>query len=179
MILASSSITRAKILKEANITFLQIPFNYNETKIKKIDPLTFTYDVVRLKKSEFLSANKDLKDDILFADSCVVCENKILTKAKSDEEAYDMLILQSNNKVSVISSFIYLGKKEIINSSITTFKFLEFKKIDIKNYIDKKEYLNKAGAMSIEGFNKKYILSQTGNTSTAMGLNIEILKAFL
>ena len=31
----------------------------------------------------------------------------------------------------------------------------------------------------IEGINKKYIVSQKGNTSTAMGLNAEILKAYI
>ena len=44
------------------------------------------------------------------------------------------------------------------------------------NYID---MVGEAGAMMIEGFNKKYIVSQKGNTSTAMGLNAEILKAYI
>ena len=91
-----------------------------------------------------------------------------------------MLKKQSNNEASVITAMIYEDKKlKLINLSITTFRFKKFDEKDLKNYIDKREYIGKAGAMMIEGFNKKYIVSQKGNTSTAMGLNAEILKAYI
>ncbi len=46
-------------------------------------------------------------------------------------------------------------------------------------YIASGDWRGKAGAMSIEGFNEKYILSSVGDKSTAMGLNVEILKRFV
>lgn len=177
--LVSSSQTRVKLLKEYNIKFKQINFNYDETGVKKDDPISYAYKVVSLKQKQFKSFNNELKN-LLFADSCVVVDEKIFGKAKNDDEAIYMLEKQSNNFASIISAFIFEGdKKSIVNLSITTYKFAKFDKKDIDEYIKNKTYLGKAGAMMIEGFNKKYIISQKGNTSTAMGLNIEALKAYL
>lgn len=50
---------------------------------------------------------------------------------------------------------------------------------EIEKYIADGEYKGKAGAMMIEGFNKKFIIDQSGETYTAMGLNVEILKRYL
>ena len=59
------------------------------------------------------------------------------------------------------------------------YKFKKFDEHDLNEYIKNNEWQGKAGAMTIENFNKKYIISQHGETSTAMGLNLKILKAFL
>lgn len=177
--LASSSKTRAKILKNFNIDFKQINFKYDESKIIKIKPLTYAYNVVCAKYKQFKKAYPNLSN-LVFADSSVVVDNEIFGKAKDDDEALYMLKKQSDNKASVITAMIYeSGDFKLINLSVATFKFDKFDKSDLQNYIDKKEYLGKAGAMMIEGFNKKYILNKCGNISTAMGLNAEILKAYL
>lgn len=177
--LASNSTTRANLLKNAGIKFNQILFDYNENLIKKIDPLTYAYDVVNLKYKQFKSVHKDISN-LLFADSSVVVNGKIYGKAESDDEAYDMLMSQSGALTSVITAMIFETNSFLMsNLSITTYKFDKFNEKDLENYIKNKEYQGKAGAMMIEGFNKKYILNQVGNTSTAMGLNLEVLKGYL
>lgn len=179
MNLASSSVTRAKILRDFGIAFTQIPFEYDESINIKKDPLTYTYSVVKAKEKQFLSKNPNL-ENTLFADSAVIVDNQIYGKAKNESEARDMLLKQSGNLASVVSSFIFIGQNfRLENTSITTYKFKEFSIDDIDMYIKSKDCYGKAGAMMIEGFNKKYIISQVGNTSTAMGLNAEILKAYL
>ncbi|CZE47007.1 septum formation inhibitor Maf [Campylobacter geochelonis] len=177
--LASSSPTRAKILKDYGVEFTQIPFSYDESIIAKADPLTYAYEIVNLKHKQFCAAHKELKNT-LFADSCVVVNNEIYGKAQNEEEAYKMLKAQSQNEASVISAMMFDGDNfNLLNLSITTYKFSKFNEDDLSNYLKSGDYKGKAGAMMIEGFNKKYILSQKGNTSTAMGLNVEILKAYL
>lgn len=177
--LASSSKTRAKILRDFGFIFKQILFNYDESYIIKKEPLTYAYNVVCAKYLQFKKVYPNL-ENLLFADSSVIVDNEIFGKAKNDEDAFYMLKKQSDNEASVITAMIYENKKlKLINLSITTFKFKKFDEKDLKNYIDKREYVGKAGAMMIEGFNKKYIVSQKGNTSTAMGLNAEILKAYI
>lgn len=180
IILASSSPTRAKILKDNNVDFKQVVMNFNEENIDKNNPFTYAYKVALSKKEQFFKNYNNKYDNVLFADSCVVVNNQIFGKAKNNEEAKNMLLQQSGNYTSIITAMIFQSNKfEFSNLSITTYKFKNFDEFDLENYIKNQEYKGKAGAMSIESFNKKYIISQKGNTSTAMGLNIEILKAYL
>lgn len=177
--LASSSPTRANLLKDAGINFTQISFQFDESKIEKnVKPEIYVQNVVKAKKEQFLKENMGFKN-LLFADSCVVCGDKILGKAKDEKEAIAMLNLQSGNECSVYTAMIFLGEFELINVSKTTYKFKKFDEHDLNEYIKNNEWQGKAGAMTIENFNKKYIISQHGETSTAMGLNLKILKAFL
>ena len=177
--LASSSPTRANLLKDAGINFTQISFQFDESKIEKnVKPEIYVQKVVKAKKEQFLKVNTTFKN-LLFADSCVACGDKILGKAKDENEALAMLNLQSGNECSVYTAMIFLGEFELINVSKTTYKFKKFNEHDLNEYIKNNEWQGKAGAMTIENFNKKYIISQHGETSTAMGLNLKILKAFL
>ncbi len=177
--LASSSPTRANLLKEAGINFTQISFQFDESKIEKnVKPEIYVQNVVKAKKEQFLKENIALKN-LLFADSCVACGDKILGKAKDENEALAMLNLQSSNECSVYTAMIFLGEFELINVSKTAYKFAKFSEQELKSYLESGEWQGKAGAMTIENFNKKYIISQHGETSTAMGLNLKILKAFL
>ena len=179
IILASSSQTRAEILRQNGINFTQLNFNFDESKIlKDCSPAAYVWRVALAKKEQILAAKPDITH-FLIADSCVACGGKILGKAKDEDEARRMLNLQSGNEVSVYSALIFVSLQlELTNVSKTAFKFAKFDERELEIYLKNGEWRGKAGAMSIEGFNKKYVVSQNGNLSTAMGLNVEILKAF-
>ena len=180
IILASSSQTRATILKQSGIKFEQIFFNYDEGGVdKNLPPHIYVQKIVAAKKEQFLKANENVKN-VVFADSVVVCGGKILGKAKGKQEALKMLQMQSGSTARIVTAMIFLGEKfELINVSFAEYKFAKFGEADLQNYLSGDLWQGKAGAMTIENFNKKYILSQNGETSTAMGLNVKILKAFL
>ncbi|EAU00397.1 septum formation inhibitor Maf [Campylobacter curvus] len=180
IILASSSPTRAKILTENGINFEQISFEFDESKISKDRaPHIYVQMVVKAKKEQFFKTYLHAKN-VLFADSCVACEGKILGKAADENEASDMLWLQSGKVCSVFSAMIFTGENfELLNVSETAYEFDKFSRDDVQSYLESGEWRGKAGAMTIENFNKKYIISQQGETSTAMGFNVKILKAFL
>ena len=178
--LASSSQTRAEILKQSGINFEQIFFNYDEGGVdKNLPPHIYVQKIVAAKKEQFLKANSGAKN-VVFADSVVVCDGKILGKAKDENEAFKMLKMQSGSTTRIVTAMIFLGEKfELFNVSFSEYKFAKFDEADLQNYLSGDIWRGKAGAMTIENFNKKYILSQNGETSTAMGLNVKILKAFL
>lgn len=180
IILASSSATRAKILEENGVNFRQIPFEFDESGISRNLPAaSYVLKIVQSKKEQFLKAYPNLKN-VLLADSAVVCADEILGKAKDAKEALRMLNLQSSNTTKIITAMIFTGENfELINVSAATYEFGKFDEKELEEYIKSNEWQGKAGAMMIEGFNKKYILKQTGNESTARGLNYEQLKAFL
>ena len=180
IILASSSVTRAKVLRDYGVKFEQVSFNYDESGIdKNLPPHIYVQKIVAAKKEQFLKANENVKN-VVFADSVVVCGGKILGKAKDKQEALKMLQMQSGSTARIVTAMIFLGEKfELFNVSFAEYKFAKFDEADLHNYLSGDLWQGKAGAMTIENFNKKYILSQNGETSTAMGLNVKILKAFL
>jgi len=178
--LASSSVTRAQLLREAGFSFNQIAFDYDESAIPNLsDPIERAYAVVAAKQAQFKARHSNLTN-LLFADSIVTARGEILGKARDAADARRMLLMQSDTDVSVITAMIFDGVALSISAvSVATYRFAPFDADAIESYITSGDWRGKAGAMSIEGWNKKFILSQIGHTSTTMGLDTEILKAFL
>lgn len=179
LILASSSPTRAKILKSKNIDFIQKSVDFDEDKIVSVDVKELVYKITKGKFDKFYSSH-DNKTPFIVADTIVCVGNNILKKANSAHEAKEMINLQSGNFVKIITCMIYKSEKlELLDISQTIYEFLEFKEDDVVDYLSSNEWRGKAGACMVEGFFKPYIKSVFGLPSTAMGLGIEKLIPFL
>lgn len=180
IILASNSPTRAEILRNFGIKFEQICIDYDESKIAPCSPQIYSTAIVEEKSKQFFAKFGDKFDRVLFADSSVFCGGKLLGKAKNENEARNMLNLQSGAQTQVWTAMKFTSKAYNINMlSLSSYKFGKFENDDLEQYLKSNDWQGKAGAMSIEGFNKKYILSSCGNETTTMGLDIINLKAFL
>ena len=178
--LGSSSPTRALILKNHQIEFVQNGGTFDEDSITTTNPKSFCYEATKGKFDELYKKYGVEDMPLLVADSVVTCDGKLLRKAKDLDDAIAMLELQSGNKTSVITCMIYKSKeKELIDISITTYEFSKFDEKDMQKYLDSKECFGKAGAIMVEGFCKPYIKSVKGFESTAMGLCVEKLKMFI
>ncbi len=178
--LGSNSPTRAKILEEHTINFIQNGGNFDEDTITTKNPKSFVYEATLGKYNELIKKYGCEDMPLLVADSVVTSNGELLRKAKDEEDARRMLELQSGNETSVITCMIYKSKsKEVIDISITTYQFNEFNKEDIEEYIKSGECFGKAGAIMVEGFCKPYIKSVKGYESTAMGLCVEKLRIFI
>jgi len=178
--LGSNSKTRALLLANANIEFIQNGGVFDEDSIKTTNPKSFCYEATKGKFNE-LYRKYGVKDmPLLVADSVVTTKGLLLRKAKDEDDARRMLQLQSGAETSVITCMIYKSKdKEIIDMSITTYIFNEFDQNDINEYIKSGDCFGKAGAIMVEGFCKPYIKEVKGYESTAMGLCIKKLKSFI
>ena len=178
--LGSNSKTRALLLANVNIEFIQNGGVFDEDSIKTTNPKSFCYEATKGKFNE-LYRKYGVKDmPLLVADSVVTTKGLLLRKAKDEDDARRMLQLQSGAETSVITCMIYKSKdKEIIDMSITTYIFNEFDQNDINEYIKSGDCFGKAGAIMVEGFCKPYIKEVKGYESTAMGLCIEKLKSFI
>ncbi|HDZ5065458.1 TPA: septum formation inhibitor Maf [Campylobacter jejuni] len=182
LVLASSSISRANLLKEAKIDFRQVSFDYDENLDKNILPFLYVQKIVLEKERQFLGAlAKDFQNQsLLFADSIVCVDEKILTKARDKKEAYEMLALQSGKHASILSAFLLVKpEKRVFSLSKTTLYFKNFDENALKDYIESGLYKGKAGCIMCEGFHQNFITQQVGNLSTALGLDIQTLKAYL
>ena len=178
--LGSNSPTRALILKNFKIDFIQNGGDFDEDSILTTNPKSFCYEATKGKFDELYKKFGIDDMPLLVADSVVTCEGKLLRKAKDLTDAKNMLELQSGNKTSVITCMIYKSKeKEIIDISVTTYEFSTFNKDHMQEYLNSGECFGKAGAIMVEGFCKPYIKNVIGYESTAMGLCAEKLKQFM
>jgi len=178
--LGSNSQTRAKILKDANIDFVQTGGSFDEEQIRTNKPYEFVKIASKGKFDELYKKYGVEEFPLLVADSVVVSQNKLLRKPKNKEEAKYMLELQSGTPTSIITSMIYKSKSTYIEDrSIATYYFDEFDKQDLENYLKSNQWKGKAGAIMVEGFCKPYIKSFEGYESTAMGLCIEKLMPYI
>jgi septum formation protein len=178
--LGSNSKTRSLILESNGIKFIQQGGCFNEEQITTIDPLDFV-DIATTGKFDELYRLYGCEDmPLLVADTVVTSDNQLLRKAKDKNDARRMLELQSNNEVTIITCMIFKSKDTYIKDvSRTTYHFSKFEEKDLEEYINSGECMGKAGAIMVEGFCKPYIKSVDGYESTAMGLCVEKLLAYL
>jgi len=178
--LCSSSITRAQLLNDAKIKFIQESVEFDEDAIVASSPKNFVYQATLGKYKANLKAFGFDEYPLLVADTVVTSQGQILRKARCEDDARNILMTQSGNITSIITCMIYQSKeKKIIDISSTDYVFSKFDMDDLDAYMLSGEWRGKAGACMVEGFCKKYIQEVRGNESTAMGLNTEILHALL
>ncbi len=178
--LASSSITRAKLLKDAGVAFMQESVDFDEDAIIATSPKNFVYQAT-LGKYEANFRTFGIKEyPLLVADTVVTSQSQILRKARCVDDARNILMTQSGNITSIITCMIYHSEeKKLIDISQTDYIFAEFDQDHLEHYLQSGEWRGKAGACMVEGFCKPYIKEVKGYESTAMGLSVEVLKAFM
>ncbi len=178
--LASSSETRALLLKNADIAFKQESVDFDEEQIIASSPKNFVYQATVGKYEANLKAFGYKDYPLLVADTVVTSQNQILRKAKCVDDARNILMTQSGSITSIITCFIYQSvEKKVIDISQTDYIFKPFDMDDLDRYLESGEWRGKAGACMVEGFCKSYIKEVRGFESTAMGLSVEVLKRFL
>ena len=180
IVLAFSSASRAMILREYGVEFIQVSLDYDEEFDTNLPPAKYAMSIVNNKAKQFFDKFKNQYERVLFADSSVAACGKILGKATDEAHARYMLELQSGNLTSVYTAMKFISPNISIDMlSIASYKFAKFNSSHLDEYIASGLWKDKAGAMMIEGFNKIYIEQESGNKPTAMGLDIINLKAFL
>ncbi|MBN2817141.1 MAG: septum formation inhibitor Maf [Campylobacterales bacterium] len=178
--LASSSQTRAMLLENAGIAFIQESIEFDEERIVASSPKNFVYQATLGKYHANFSHFGCEDMPLLVADTVVTSQNQILRKAKCVDDARNILMTQSGSITSIITCLIYHSKsKKIIDISQTDYLFETFNNDDLEAYLASGEWRGKAGACMVEGFCKTYIKEVRGYESTAMGLSVEVLLDFM
>ncbi len=169
IILASASPRRKDILDKSGIDYKIITKDVeeifpNEGSIgDKIACVAFD------KAKVIFDLNQE--DIVIGADTAVVINDEILGKPKDDGHALEML-LKLNDKVhSVITGVCIISKNKVI-------KFYEESKVTFKNntldelkeYINTKEPVGKAGSYAIQGMGEKLVSSYEGDLDNIIGL---------
>lgn len=178
--LCSSSESRALLLKNFRINFVQKSPDYDEEQITTPIAKDFVYTASK-GKLEAAIREFGLEIPLLCADTVIAAsDGTILRKAKNAEDARRILNIQSGSTISIISSVHYRSKILAFSDiSATHYHFAPFDEGDLEDYLESGLWQGKAGGCMVEGFCKKYIRSVDGFESTAMGLQVETLLPWL
>ncbi len=178
--LASSSQTRAILLQQAGIDFIQESAEFDEDAIVASSPKDFVYQATQGKFDAAMRAFGCEDYPLLVADTVVTSQGLILRKARCVDDARNILMTQSGNITSIVTCLIYnTPQLRLIDISSTDYLFDKFDMDDLDRYLESGLWRGKAGACMVEGFCKSYIKEVRGYESTAMGLSIEVFKPYL
>jgi len=178
--LASNSPSRALLLKNFGVDFMQKSPDYDEEQITASIAKDFVYTASK-GKLEAAVREFGLEVPLLCADTVITAaDGSILRKAKDKEDARRILNIQSGSSISIISSLHYRSKTLAFSDiSATHYHFSIFEEEDLEDYLESELWRGKAGGCMVEGFCKKYIKSVNGYESTAMGLQVEVLLPWI
>jgi len=178
--LASNSSSRALLLSNFGVDFIQKSPDYDEDQIATTIAKDFVYTA---SKGKLEAAIREFGLDVplLCADTVIAAQDgSILRKAKDMADARRILNIQSGSTISIISSLHYRSKTLAFSDiSATHYHFLPFEEEELEAYLESGLWRGKAGGCMVEGFCKKYIKSVEGYESTAMGLQVETLLPWI
>ena len=181
LILASSSPRRKEILDKYNINFSIVPSHIQENTHIGETPEQIT---MALAYEKALNVENRLKDNeiIIAADTIVCFENNILGKPKDFIEAFNMLKMLSGRSHHVITGIAILkvnSNIKVIDYEKTKVVFRQLTDNKIENYLEMKEYRDKAGAYAIQGIGEVLVERIEGCYSNVVGLPITKLDMLL
>ncbi len=175
LILASGSPRRKELLKEAEYEYEIILANVDE-KDKELSHLGAEelVEVLSKEKAEYV-ASKHLEDVVLGADTIVELGGEILGKPKDKEDAINMLSKMQGRWHNVYTGVTICNKGQsntfVVKSSV---KFHPLSVQQIKEYLDKHNVLDKAGAYGIQ--DGMVVETYEGSYTNIVGLPMEKVK---
>ena len=149
LILASNSPRRQQILREAGFEFTIRTLSVNEDFPESMKVVEVPAYLARKKAEGLLYLS--MENIILSADTIVVCNDRILGKPESPQEAFEMLTLLSGKSHRVYTGVCIAFKnqcKTIVEE--TEVKFKDLNSIEIDYYIKHYAPMDKAGAYGIQ-----------------------------
>ena len=103
---------------------------------------------------------------VIGADTVVCCEGKILGKPHSREAAAEMLTALQGR-----SHEVYTGVT-LYSQSETQVELYPMTEVEISEYIDSKEPMDKAGAYGIQGLGARFVKGIRGDYNNVVGLPV-------
>jgi septum formation protein len=180
IVLASKSPRRIEILNKFT-KFESIPSLVEEKYSKRLRPKEIAMYLSLIKALDVEERIKEKNAIIISADTIVVLD-EILEKPKSREEAFCFLQKLKGRVHKVITGYTILNQKNL--KKITDFEEtkVEFGNYDnsfIDKYLDKNEYIDKAGAYAIQGYGKLLVKKITGDYMNIVGFPIYYISQHL
>ena len=110
---------------------------------------------------------------VIGADTVVCCEGKSLGKPHSREAAAEMLTaLQGRSHEVYTGVTLYSQSETVTFFECTQVEFYPMTEVEISEYIDSKEQMDKAGAYGIQGLGARFVKGIRGDYNNVVGLPV-------
>lgn len=180
IILASASPRRKEILENVNVKFTVVASDIDEVILENEPPKELVKRLAFEKCMDIARKNKDAL--VIGADTIVVLNNHILGKPNNEEDAYNMVKLLSGKKHQVITGISLINlrsDKKVIDYVVSEVTFKDLSEETIRDYINTKESLDKAGAYGIQGYGGLLVENINGDYFNIVGLPISRINDLL
>ena len=167
--LASTSPRRKQLLEQIGIDLETIDIDIDETWDGREPAKTYVKRIA-LEKARAAKSKVHNKLPVLAADTSVVLDNFILGKAKTKEEAAEMLRQLSGRMHHVYTAVALITETKQVCLNISHVSFRPLSESDILEYCETEEPLGKAGAYAIQGKAAAFVERLEGSYSGVMGL---------
>lgn len=112
---------------------------------------------------------------VIGADTVVCCEGKILGKPHSREAAAEMLTaLQGRSHEVYTGVTLYSQSETVTFFECTQVEFYPMTEVEISEYIDSKEPMDKAGAYGIQGLGARFVKGIRGDYNNVVGRRLGV-----
>jgi septum formation protein len=179
LVLGSQSPRRKEILESFTLPFVQAPSGFDEESIPfSSDPRDYTTQLSRGKAA--LLASRFPQEIILTADTIVFFEGSVFNKPRDETEAFSMLKTLSGHWHQVFTSItLRQADKEKSGVEETRILFNSLSDEQIRLYLQKEAFLDKAGAYAIQGAGSVLVRRLEGCYTNVVGLPINLLRELL
>ena len=180
LVLASQSPRRRELLEILGEPFSIVVPTIDETPQPGESPESYVVRVARAKATGV--ASRVIGSVILSADTVVTIDGEILGKPTDRADAMRMLARLSGREHQVYTAVCVIvqpggQKREGVDRTAVWFKPLT--EAEIRNYIDRENVMDKAGAYGIQGFASVFIPRIEGSYSNVMGLPLALVYDLL
>ena len=172
--LASSSPRRRELLNQLGISFDILIPQINEDPKPYEEGLAYVKRMAKEKAdaAQELIRQKGLKiHPVLAADTCVVINDKILSKPMDRNQGLEMLRELSGSTHDVFTAVaLAVDDNRSTDISKSTVSFCKLTEEEIVQYWDSGEPADKAGAYAIQGYGSRFITRISGSYTGIVGL---------
>lgn len=185
LILASASPRRRELLALVGVPFSAESANLNEELLPNEAAAAYVQRLAEEKGLAVWTLHKaaDTEADplvVLGADTCVVCDGKILGKPADSADARHMLEMLSGRTHAVLTGLAVVTRKGVSRAvEVTQVTFNVITDAEIAQYIATGEPLDKAGAYAIQGGAARWIPRIEGCYFNVVGLPVSRTASLL
>ena len=180
LVLASRSLRREMLLRDAGLWFEVIPPEVDETLPAAV-PAWRAAEELAVRKARWVARVRG-KGIILGADTLVEVDGEILGKPSDSEEARRMLRRLSGRPHRVITGVALVdartGEAEVGHAS-TELKMKDLAPEQVASYVASGEGVGKAGGYALQESGDRFVESIEGSISNVVGLPLELVQKLL
>ncbi|MDW5300203.1 MAG: Maf family protein [Sedimentibacter sp.] len=177
IILASKSPRRIEMLSKYFENVIIYPSDIFE-KVNEYDMPETT--VMKIAFEKAMKVYNECRDEgIIISADTIVFLDKILGKPKDFQDGFNMLKLLSGNTHSVFTGFCVIDSAtgmKVVDYEKTFVEFNELSDDFIIKYLNKGEYIDKAGAYGIQGYGELLVKKINGCYNNVKGLPMNKLN---